>query len=74
MNRLRQARLKIDKSQLQLMRETKIYYSTISRIERGWLSPNDEQKDKLAYALDVQKDWLFPNEGEDKKVVRVAKG
>ena len=60
MNRLREARLKIDKSQLQLMRETGIYFSTISRIERGWLSPNDEQKGQLATALGVEVDWLFP--------------
>lgn len=73
MNNLRKARLKSDKSQLQLMKETGIYFATISRIERGWLKPTDEQKMKLAEALGVKKDWLFPNEREDKKVVRVAK-
>jgi transcriptional regulator with XRE-family HTH domain len=60
MNRLREARLRNDKSQLQLMRETGIYFSTISRIERGWLRPSDEQKERLAKALKVSKGWLFP--------------
>jgi len=60
MNNLRKARLNNDKSQLKLMMETGIYFSTISRIERGWLKPTDEQKEKLAKALGVKKDWLFP--------------
>ncbi len=51
MNNLRKARLKADKSQHQLMQETGIIYSTISRIERGWLNPTDEQKERLAKAL-----------------------
>lgn len=60
MNRLRQARLKIDVSQLELMQRTGIYFSTISRIERGWLNPTEEQKNKLAEALHVETNWLFP--------------
>lgn len=60
MNRLREARLKVDKSQLQLMKETGIYYATISRIEQGWLKPSEEQKKKLADALNVKINWLFP--------------
>jgi len=59
MNNLRKARLNADKSQLQLMKETGIYFATISRIERGWLKPTDEQKKKLAEALGVKKGWLF---------------
>lgn len=62
MNRLRKARLMADKSQLQLMKETGIYFATISRIENGWLKPSQEQMKKLANALGVDKDWLFPNE------------
>jgi transcriptional regulator with XRE-family HTH domain len=50
----------VDKTQHQLMQETGIIYSTISRIERGWLTPTEIQKEKLAYALDAPKDWLFP--------------
>jgi transcriptional regulator with XRE-family HTH domain len=60
MNRLRQARLRAEKSQLLLMKETGIYFSKISRIERGWSNPTAEQKRKLAKALDVTADWLFP--------------
>ena len=60
MNNLRKTRLRADKTQHQLMQETGIIYSTISRIERGWLTPTEIQKEKLAYALDVPKDWLFP--------------
>jgi len=60
MNRLREARLKVDKSQLQLMKETGIYYATISRIEQGWLKPSEKQKKKLADALNVKINWLFP--------------
>lgn len=59
MNRLRKARLRADKSQLKLMQETGIYFATISRIERGWLKPTEEQREKLARALGVKKDWLF---------------
>lgn len=59
MNNLRRARLMADKSQLQLMKETGIYFTTLSRIERGWLKPSDEQKKKLAKALKVEPDWLF---------------
>lgn len=62
MNNLRKARLKADKSQLQLMKETGIYFATISRIENGWLEPKDEQKKKLAKALGVEEDWLFPKQ------------
>ena len=60
MNNLRKARLTIDKSQLQLMKETGIFFSTISRIENGWLKPSDKQKKKLAKALKVEQEWLFP--------------
>jgi transcriptional regulator with XRE-family HTH domain len=60
MIRLRRARLMVDKSQLQLMKETGINYATISRIENGWLKPTEEQKRKLAKALKVEKNWLFP--------------
>ena len=60
MNNLRKARLTIDKSQLQLMKETGIYFATISRIENGWLEPTSKQKNKLAKALKVKPGWLFP--------------
>lgn len=59
MNNLRKARLRADKSQLQLMKETGIYFATISRIENGWLKPSDKQKKRLAKALKVKPEWLF---------------
>ena len=62
MNKLRRARLRVDKSQLQLMRETGIFFSTISRIERGWIEPTPDQKFKLAKALKVDANWLFPKQ------------
>ena len=62
MNRMRLARRRADKTQLQLMAETGIYYSTISKLERGWLLPTPEQKRKLATALKVKTSWLFPEE------------
>lgn len=64
MNRFRQARLKIDKTQLQLMKETGIYFATISKIERGWVKPTNKQKQKLAKALNAKMDWLFPKNNE----------
>jgi len=63
MNNLRKARLRADKSQLQLMKETGIYFASISRIENGWLKPTSDQKKKLARALKVDPDWLFPENG-----------
>jgi len=65
MNNLRKARLRADKTQHKLMHETGIIYSTISRIERGWLKPTEEQKQKLAKALSADKDWLFPGKGKN---------
>jgi len=58
-NRLKQARFFANKPQIQLWLETGIHYSTISRIECGYIEPTEEQKNKLATALRVKKDWLF---------------
>jgi len=60
--RLRQARFFANKPQIQLWLETGIHYSTISRIECGYLQPTEEKKVKLAKALGVKTDWLFPEE------------
>jgi ribosome-binding protein aMBF1 (putative translation factor) len=43
------------------MKETGIYFATISKIERSWLKPSEQQKQKLAKALKVGKRWLFPD-------------
>lgn len=67
MNRLRKARLLRDMSQLKLMQTTGIYFTTISRIERGWIKPSEKQRKKLARALRVKPDWLFPDGSENSK-------
>jgi len=60
MNRLKQARFFAGKPQIVLQLETGINAATISRIECGYLTPTDEQKEKLALALGVKKGRLFP--------------
>ncbi len=59
-NRMKEARFFKNKPQIQLWLETGIHYSTISRIESGYLNPSEEQRKKLAAALEVKDDWLFP--------------
>lgn len=61
-NRLKEARFFAKKPQIKLWLKTGIHYSTISRIECGYLEPTEEQKRKLAKALKVKKSWLFPKE------------
>jgi len=60
MNRLKLTRLTKGKTQHQLMKETGIYFATLSRIEREWVQPTEVQKVKISDALGVTKDWLFP--------------
>ncbi len=59
-NRLKEARFFAKKPQIQLYTETGIHYSTISRIECGYIEATKDQKDKLAGSLGVKRDWLFP--------------
>ncbi len=59
-NNLREARFRARMPQAKLWLETGIHYSTISRIECGYVEPTKRQKKKLAKALNVQLDWLFP--------------
>lgn len=67
-NNLKEARFFAKKSQAQVWLETGIHYSTISRIECGYIKPTEQQKRKLARALKVEVDWLFPcTQDEDKK-------
>ncbi len=63
-NRLKEARFYADRAQIQLWLETGVHYSTISRIESGYVKPNKMQKRRLARALGVKEDWLFPKEGD----------
>jgi transcriptional regulator with XRE-family HTH domain len=66
-NRLKEARFFAGKSQPKLWLETGIHFSTISRIECGWVSPTNEQKRKLAKALKRRAGWLFPPALKSKK-------
>lgn len=59
-NNLKEGRFFAKKSQAQLWIETGIHYSTISRIECGFITPTEQQKAKLARALKVEVGWLFP--------------
>ncbi len=61
-NRFKEARFFARKPQCQLWLETGIHYSTISRIECGYIKPTKSQKQKLSKALKVREDWLFPNQ------------
>ena len=62
MNRLKEARFKRNKSQLELYQEIGIWPCIISWIENGRWNPSDEEEAKLAKALTVERDWLFPKE------------
>ena len=67
-NRLKEARFFTGKPQIQLWLETGIHYSTISRIECGYIEPNDTCKKKLAKALNVKKEWLFPKDTKEDSI------
>jgi len=62
-NRLKEARFFKKKTQVQLYLETGIHFSTISRIEGGYVQPSKEQRIKLVSALGVDEEWLFPMNG-----------
>ena len=64
-NRLKEARFYANKAQIQLWLETGVHYSTISRIECGYIKPTEIQKKRLASVLRVKKDWLFPEESNE---------
>ena len=63
-NRLKEARFKARMPQIKLWLETGVHYSTISRIECGYLKPTELQKKKLTEALGVEQECLFPEEDE----------
>lgn len=73
-NKLKEARFFSKKPQIKLWLETGLHYSTISRIECGYIEPTEKQKMNLAKALGVKKDWLFPEENnDDAKIVNNQK-
>lgn len=57
---VREARFKRRMSQDILRLKTGISNAEISRIERGLRIATEEQKKKIAKALDYDLDWLFP--------------
>ena len=60
-NKLKEARFFGGMPQVKLAQISGIHYSTISRIECGYLAPTQVQRGKLAKALGVAEEWLFPN-------------
>jgi len=58
-NRIKAYRFLKNKTQDDLMTQTRIDQSRISRIERGILKPTDEEKQKLAKALKTTEGELF---------------
>lgn len=60
--RMKEARFKAQKTQVQISRLTGIPQPQISLIERGFWNPTEEEKIKLANALGVEIVWLFPKE------------
>jgi len=59
---MKKARFFAGKTQAQLALDAGTHYTTISRLERGYVSPSNEQKVRIAEALDVDPVWLFPEE------------
>jgi len=59
---MKESRFYAGKTQMDLFVETGIHYSTISRIECGYLKSTDDQRKQIAESLDVQPSWLFPEE------------
>jgi transcriptional regulator with XRE-family HTH domain len=66
-NRLKEARFFAKKSQIKLWLESGVHYSTISRIECGYLKPTETQQRSLAKALQVKPSWLFPEKQEEEQ-------
>lgn len=62
-NRLRDFRVKADKSQIQLSKETGVAQATISNIEAGNRTPSYLTRQRLANALGFPVEEIFPNEG-----------
>lgn len=73
-NRLKEARFFAKIPQIKLWLQSGIHYSTISRIECGYIEPTDDQKRKLAKALGVEKTWLFPKDKGKNKSRNAKKG
>lgn len=57
--KLKQRRQKKGLLQVQLAQMAGIYPSTLSRFEKGWLTPTKETADRIAYALGCKAEELF---------------
>ncbi|MBW2645926.1 MAG: helix-turn-helix transcriptional regulator [Deltaproteobacteria bacterium] len=64
-NRMKEGRFRAKMNQMDLWLKTGIHYSTISRMERGYIKPTPEQAEGLAKALGVKREWLFPDTEEE---------
>lgn len=60
MNLIRRKRLDLDITQLELAKRSKIIYSTVNMIERGYVKPSSKQMRRLAKILKCRVDELFP--------------
>ena len=63
-NRLRETRLRLGLTIVELAKKSGVDPSAISRIERGLRKPKAETLRKLADALGVPLDWLYPSQKE----------
>ena len=58
--KLREARFKKRYNQWDVSLKTGIPQSKVSLIERGYVNPNEDEKKRLARALDCQIEEMFP--------------
>jgi len=63
MNRLRQTRVVKRITQFQLRLSTGIHQSKISMIENNLVEPREDEKKKLAKALNVRPEEIWENNG-----------
>ncbi|HUU51374.1 MAG TPA: helix-turn-helix transcriptional regulator [Nitrospinota bacterium] len=61
-NKLKYLRFFLGKSQEQLAQEAGLSQSQISRIERGYIKPQKEDRKKLSIILGVEEKAIFPEE------------
>lgn len=72
-NNLREIRFRKNVRQIDLAIKTRIYFSTLSRIEHGYLKPSPDQKKRLAKVLGCSVQEIFPksqNEDANEKPIR----
>jgi len=60
MNRVKEARFKKGKTQMQLFKETGMWPSRISYIENGYMRPREEEEIRISNTLGFERSWVFP--------------